>query len=139
MAVDNTKLVYLSQWDIDQLFDNYPKTVSVTIPAGVYPNFSTILIETLSQPLANGEVYVTEGYYKSITDSDVAWHQLGERAWIPSTGGAAKSGANVSAVLSVTNGSVQLFGSNWYSGPGGVSRDVTLSVRYCVFTDKVEY
>lgn len=141
MSRDDSKVLFSSAWDIDQLIDGYPKDVNITIPAGTYPNFYFGVLETLPDNLVlpDGYVHVAEGNFKSITDNDSAWHQLGEQGWIPSTGGAKISGANIFCGLAVINNQVQIIASNWSSGLGGANRSVTLKIRYYVYADRMDY
>lgn len=142
MSLNDANLAFSSNWDIDQLYSGYPKTVNITVPANpTYGTYFYGLLESFpsNMVLPSGYKHVAEGYFKSLTDGDIAWHQLGEAGWIPSTGGAKVSGANVFCALAVANDGVYIQAGNWNSGPGGASRDVTFQIRYHVYVDRIEY
>lgn len=117
MALDNTKLYYDSEWDIDQLL--YQGTVqSIVLPANVFTPTDVLLFGyTLTYPP------VVDGTFQINTDT--VWRQFGDST----TSGI----INLETFLSSTPTGVYLTYYNFNAFP------LTVNVRYYVWTDKVTY
>lgn len=115
---DNTKLNYLSEWDIDQLdasgeVDNITLTASVTLA-----QFVTL------QTLSLGYPPVVDGTWQVV--GDTVWRQFGDPSF-------SSFWVNAVPLLTCNNTGVYLSYTNFNGSAGHIN------VRYYVWADKVTY
>lgn len=118
--IDNTKLNYLSEWDIDQLlFPGEPNEVDNVSLAGNTFTPTNVLLKAynLSFPA------VVDGTFQIV--GDTVWRQFGDST--------TSGGINLETFILSTPTGVYLTYYNFNSGA------IAVNVRYYVWTDKVNY
>lgn len=120
MSVDNTKLLFSSEWDIDQIL--YQGTTNtLTVPKNTNPTPITVPIASFSlnfPPVAIVQYKLT---------GDTVWRQPNDV--IEST-----FGPNLNLFLTTSTTGIAFSAYNY-----SATTDATFVVRYFVWTDKVNY
>lgn len=110
----NDKLNYISTWDIDQIL--YQGQITATLTGTFTPVNVLLYSYTSSFPL------VVDGTFQ--TTGDTVWRQFGDST--------TSLGINLETFLATTSSGVYLTYYNF-------GADITVNVRYYVWTDKVTY
>lgn len=116
MALDETNIAFSSEWDIDQLSDE--ESTTLTFPANTFSlTYVTLKSLSLSDPPIVDAIYKVSG--------DSVWRQLGDTSSVTLL--------QLPLILGVTSSAITLGYYNYNSS------DITITIRYYIWTDKVNY